>query len=419
MSMTWNGKERNLDLSKLQIEGLETGMLDDLKYRPNKYFHPIEEVKLEGEKCKIIYQKELFGLEGKIGLDQVIQALRGVLDGQHKLASHQVYYLYPGVQAFGLDRRRNLRVGLINARPLKDTERKSEELCVDAFVHLLASHCPEGHKKIKNYKQNILTLRHLLQILEGRHKRALFVPFVLLLFIVGTIAAALYQWGPPRLQQAMRQGLKDAVIWGRNIVRSGTDQWEVSLREERRKWDYRHTPLSVSLIIAPQTTDPEQRKILHRNLLQILGEEFEQDPKAKYLLFIPDPTKFPVIYQQNIALPTRYPDMMNRWQQKCAVMFPQGCPEDSWLLYVENYRGGSRPLVDAIREAIRPKQQQGHLQIKYQQLIGSVSLDWNQTAKPAKGENKSQDVEKPQTDGKKQSPHKPSEHPKSKPDASK
>lgn len=375
MPMIWKEKERIIPLSEVQLDNIDGGMMEDMKFRPNKYFHPIEEVRVEGERCVILYHKELNPVEGKIPLEHIKHVIHGVIDGQQKLVQNQTIYLYPGVDAFGLDRRRNLRVALINVRPHKDWERSGQELCVDAFTQLIAEHCPEGHKKVVGYRQKILTLRHLLQVLEGQRGSSWFMSLFFLLLAAAGGVGLLYQWGPPRVQESIRHHVQGTIQWGRKMLRSSTHQWDVSLREERRRLEYRYPPVAFSLLLHPSTQDPQQRQHLHQELQRILREEFEEEPKAEYRLFVPHPEQFPEAYRRMILPPDRFPELLSRWKSQCDVLYPQSCPAQSWLLSITNYRGGFRPLLEAVQEVFK-KSKTGGIDLKYQNVMGAVAMTW-------------------------------------------
>ncbi len=381
MSSTWTEKERIIPLGDIQVEGIEGGMVDDLKFRPNKYFHPIEDVRVEGERCVLLYQRQLSPVEGKVSLAQVRHVIRGVIDGQHKLAESQILYLYPGVEAFGLDRRKNLRVGLINARPHNDWERSEQELCVDAFSKLIAEHCPEGQKRIVAYRQKILTLRHLLQVLEGYYRRSMWSSFAILLLLLAGLAGVLYQWGPPRIKATMQKGVYATIDWGRRMVRSSTVQWDHALRDERRRWEYRHGPVPVYLILNPKTKNPQERALIHYHLMRVMEKEFDRTSKAHFQLYIHQPNQFPVSYRKSIPSPSESPKLMEEWRTNCFFMYGKGCPAHSWLLRLTNYRGGFRPLVDAVRAALK-KSKRGGVVMKYQKVVGSVTLGWVPPPRP-------------------------------------
>lgn len=381
MSITWKEKERIISLSDILVEGTESGMVEDMKFRPNKYFQAIDDVRVEGSRCILMYQKGLSPVEGKVPLEQIKHVILGVLDAQLKVAQDQVFYLFPGVEAFGMDRRRQIRIGLINARPQKDWERSGQELSVDAFTALLAEHCPEGHKRVVAYKQKILTLRHLLQVLEGYRVSSMWSSFFILLLILSGITGLLYQWGPPRVRNAIRQSVAGTVSWGRKMLRTSTQQWDISLREERRRLQYRHDPMPVRLVVVPQSKDPSERQLVHQKLTRLLKVELEDEPKARYRLFIPKPEQFPQAYSKLILPPSRFPNLLAQWKTTCTLMYGSACPKNSWLLVVENYRGGFRPLIDAVKEALK-KSKDGGLKLKYQSMIGAVSVDWKPPAKP-------------------------------------
>ncbi|TNE48204.1 MAG: hypothetical protein EP343_16460 [Deltaproteobacteria bacterium] len=383
MSITWKEKERIIPLSEVLVEGTESGMVEDVKFRPNKYFHPVEDVRVEGARCIVLYQKDLSPVEGKVPLEQIKYVIRGVLDGQLKMAQDQVFYLYPGVEAFGLDRRRQLRIGLINARPQKDWERPEQEMNVDAFTHLIAEHCPEGHKRVVAYKQKILTLRHLLQVLEGTYSSSMWSSLMILLLILGGITGLLYQWGPPRVRGAIRSSVSGTVAWGRKMLRTSTQQWDLSLREERRRLQYRHDPMPVRLVIVPQSKDPSERQLVHQKLSQLLKVELNDEPKARYQLFVPQPSQFPAAYSRLILPPSRFPELMAQWKTSCSMMYGKDCPAESWLLVVENYRGGFRPLLDAVKEAMK-RSKDGGLKLKYQTMVSAVTIGWEAAPHPPK-----------------------------------
>ena len=357
MSIQIQERERRLDLGKIYLEGLESGLVDDLKYRPNKYFHPVEDVLLEGRTCIVQYQKELQPLEGNISFEQVKQLLAGVIDAQQRTAHDQTFYLYPGVEAFGVNRRQNVRVGLINVRPEQDRESSPQELNVDAFLRLIAEHCPEAHKRIVRYNKPVLTLRHLQQILEHRSTSPLVWGSLTLLILGAVSFAVLHQFGPPRIKQQLRSFTKDLRLIGKRVIRSGSDEWFAQLGEERQKREYRFAPAPLTLLIEPQTKNPEQRQALYQFVSRLLAQEF---PKTKYQLLIPHPSLSPKLYK--------------RWKELCAHTMDGKCQPNSWLLRIPAYRGGLRPLLEAIREAQR-KTHGGLLVLpKFQGFVSKVTL---------------------------------------------
>jgi hypothetical protein len=341
MSIEWKAKSCEISLDRDYVEGLDSGLFEDLKYRPNKYFHPIEDVALIDGKCVITYQRELTPVDGKVSLDQILHVLQGAVDATQRLAQDQVFYLYPGVNAFVQDRRRNVRIGLINVCPQTSRERPSQELCVDAFIQLLAEHCPSGHRRVVSYNKPILTLRHLQQVLTGQGTSPLLMMFLLLVFLGGGIYGSLYQWGPPRVKQTLRVYTAQALQMGKRVLRSGTEEWHVQASQERKKREYAFAPVPFTLIIEPTSKDRAVNEKLYRKLATFLMKEFPANakPLIRYQLLIPDASKFPKAHAM--------------WKQLCDNAFPRRCSENSWLLHFPAYPGGWRPLIEAIKESVR------------------------------------------------------------------
>lgn len=377
-SIQWNEKRCEISLAQTYVEGVDSGFFDDVKYRPNKYFHPIEEVRHEGGTCTIIYQRDLSPIDGRISLEQIRHLLEGAVDATQRLAQDQVFYLYPGSDAFVHDRRRNLRIGLINVRPKKDAERSSQEMCVDAFCQLLAAHCPEGHRKVVSYNRPILTLRHLQQVLFVPRRAPIFLTLLVLFVLAAGSYAALYQFGPPRVKQVLRGWTKKAMAMGKRMVRTGVDEWFVNSRTERRSREYAYAPMPFTLVIEPNTKDPKEAERLYRKLTDFLTEEFPATgkPKIRYQLLIPNAKQFPKAYK--------------RWKLICDGSFGGACQPNSWLLHFPAYTGGWRPLVAAIRETLREarskaagrKKAQEVLTVKYKRMVGLLQVGTREV-KPA------------------------------------
>lgn len=369
MSVTWKDKVCEITLEHEFIEGIESGLFEDLKYRPNKYFHPIEHIAVMGDVCSITYQRELVPVDGRIALEQVLHVLQGAVDATQRLAQDQVFYMYPDVSAFVQDRRRNLRIGLINVRPIKDRERSAQELCVDAFCQLLAEHCPEGHRKVMAHNESIMTLRHLQQVLTQKNSSPLLLSLLILLIIGGVSYGSLLKWGPPRIQQQLQQTNQRVLSFGKRFLRSGSDEWHAQAKSDRRKREYAYPPVPFTLIIETKTQHPKQNERIYRVVSEFLMREFpaHAKPRIRYQLLIPDAVKFPKAHA--------------KWSQLCSSVFSRRCKPHSWLLHFPAYTGGWRPLVEAVREAVREVRNQATkadrelLKVRYISLAGLLQVD--------------------------------------------
>ena len=361
-------KERRLPFDTYYVEGTESGLTDDLKFRPNKYFHPIDSIDANDRECVFRYQRSLAPVEGELTLEQVRQILLGVLDAQQRVAHDQTFYLFPGVEAFGLDRQHNLRIALINARPIRDRECDPQEMNVDAFIRLLAAHCPEAHKRIVAYNKPILTLRHLQQILEYKGAPILTTAFATLAVVGLIVFGLLHQYGPPRIRQPLQQWTSGVLQSGKRFTRSGTDEWYVQIGEERRKREYTHPPLSLTLVLQPQVNTDEERQTLFQFLNRLLATEF---PNTRYQLLLPSPDLSSKAYM--------------RWKAACEYGFQkQKCLPKSWLLQIDEYKGAIRPLLGALREAMHQERANKPLvELRYVELIGMADLTLKKNTPPA------------------------------------
>ena len=367
MSIILSEKERRLPFQDYLIEGTESGLTDDLRYRPNKYFHPIEAIDLYADACSIRYSRSIGPVEGELRIEQVYQVLLGAIDAQQRAAHDQIFYLFPGVEAFGLDRRHNLRIAVINARPQKDRDCDPQEMSVDAFVRLIAAHCPEAHKRIVAYNKPILTLRHLLQILDYRGRSVLAAASIALLLTASLVFVLLHQYAPPRIRKPLQQWTKGLLYASQRFSRSGTDEWFAQIGEERRQREYNETPLSLHLILQPKVKSDEERQSLFQSLNRLLASEF---PTTRYQLLIPSPTLSAKSHAQ--------------WKKICENAFQQTtCSPQSWLLQIPEYRGAIRPLLHALREAMQQKRaNEPSITIRHVEFIGIADLQLEAPAPP-------------------------------------
>ncbi|MEM1009123.1 MAG: hypothetical protein AAGJ35_08970, partial [Myxococcota bacterium] len=361
--MTFEIKEKELQLSlkTLHVEGLEQGLAEDLMYRPNKYFHPVEEVRIqESSTLCIRYKKQVYPIEGEVPLLQVMHVLQGVIQAQEHISTDQAFYLFPGVEAFCLDRRKNLKVCLINVRPHKHVECHPQELSVDAFVQLLARHSPKAHRKVVQYNKPILTLKQLKSVLEPRSASVLATTTMTLSVLSILAFMLLRQFGPPRIQYALRQWTTELLNAGKRFTRSGTTEWFEQVRKERIAREYRYPPLSLTLVLQPQAKTDQERQSLFQALNRVLAQEF---PKPNsYQLLIPSPSLSQTAH--------------DTWKRLCQHALKKApCDATNWLLQIKRYKGGLRPLLHALLERTRQQDPKAPLlQIQHVQFVGAAKL---------------------------------------------
>jgi|GEM_PF-1907781 len=382
MSIEIKDRERKLSLNKIHVEGVDSGLSEDLRYRPNKYFQKIEDIDIDSNSCTVHYGRELFSVENDVSLKQVSQVLWGVIDAKQRVAQDQVFYLYPGVEAFGVDRRQNLRVGLINARPQSDADCSSEELCVDAFLQLLANHCQSGHKRVVRYNKSILTLRHLQQVLEGRAASSTLWGGLVLLLVCFSTVFALYNWGPKRVRGYLQNWTGHVMVFGERMLRSGSDEWYAKLRKERLEKEYKYLPIPMTFLIHSKAKGKDKFQEMDQYLRLLLASEF---PKTKYQIF--SPTSLPA----------------NEWQRLCSTSKdPKYCEKNSWLLKIKNYRGGFRPLVAAMKESFERAKRKSidspEFSLSFSGFFTAAYMDMKEQKKPAKAKatKKKEDAKKPE-----------------------
>ncbi len=358
MSLIRESNRCRIPLDKYRIEGIEDDFLEDLKYRPNRYFHPVESLSLDENYLTITYQRPISPLERKkVSLQQINQLLEAVIDGYDKLPPNQVFYLYPGLEAFGEDSRGNIRICLINVCPNTARELSPQEKSVQAFKELISLNS-ELSRKFGSKIESARTLRQLKEILNRTRGAAFYLSFAAL--SAGVVLAALfllYNWGPPKVRQFLRASLKRTIYFSKRIMRSGSAEWFAQLRAERHKWEYKFEPAESYVLIRLETENPIKLRRLYQQLQKSLEWEFEDQPNTSYQVLVPHPELFPEDFQKKIPLPSRFPKLLEKWKELCKTLLNKECPKNTWLLYLKSYRGGFRPLQSALEEQrkFRPK----------------------------------------------------------------
>ena len=143
----------SIPLESYKIEGVGSGSLSDVIFRPNACFQKCKMPEFASDKrLTIQYIKALLPIHRNLKIEEVLILLRAVLDGHKIRSENQALYVYPGLEAFGLDAMtQKPRIALINVRPLdRYTTHNHDLLSVEAFLKLIQVHCPSGWKKIQH-----------------------------------------------------------------------------------------------------------------------------------------------------------------------------------------------------------------------------------------------------------------------------
>jgi hypothetical protein len=361
--MVENSQQSILLLSghEYEVVGVHSaGLLNDLRYRPNKYFHPIEEVRYDQQQLTILYAGEVRPLEEstRLSLAQVQELVFGVIDARQQLAHRQTFYIADHPQAFSLDSKGRVRIGLLNLHRVDKSENSDETRSVDALLDLIAAHSPEAQKRIHSYRHKVHTLRQLKQVLErGSNHQWLLGAAVVLAVLAGSLFL-LGNYGPPRVRKSLQGSWQQLRSFSIRAVRSGSDEWYAQLRKERRQRDKHYAPVTVNLVIQPVVRSPRERQQLYLALHKLLAREF---PLLKYQLHVPY-----LNFSKTAA---------NLKRSLCGHAFPKhACKAESWLLVLPGYKGSSRPLVEAIREVLQRKVRGKALSIRYQSVAGLLTL---------------------------------------------
>ena len=233
----------SIPLDSYKIEGVGSGSLSDVVFRPNASFQkcktPIFD---EGKRLTISYIKALLPINRNLQVEEILTLLRAVLDGHKIRSENQVLYVYPGLEAFGIDALTHKpRIGLINVRPLdRYTTHSHDLLSVEAFLKLIQVHCPSGWKKIEHQIDHIRSLYLLDEALsEGSWslKKGLSRLFWLFVFIL-IMSIPISIWGPP--------SVKEPIL---NLYQRGFNQLQMQLESRHIYFEKTQSPFHLTLTL--------------------------------------------------------------------------------------------------------------------------------------------------------------------------
>jgi hypothetical protein len=252
-------------LSHYFVEGVGQGNIEGLKMRPFADFHPVDRVELSAERCEVSYLKPLRPLQDRrvVRLDEVVNLTRQLIEAKRRLVADQRLYLYPGLEAFGVDPSCNrLRIRVINVRP-KERFRVSshDQLSIEALCLLLELYCPEGWSIVRSKRASLNTLEALLSLIDSRSALSSLLMLTKGLFVLSSLAVffsvPLAVWGPDSVSEPLRDVMLPRV--------------EVFLDqlEERRASMKPQATMSVHLSLPlPTSLSPELSAELHHALTE-------------------------------------------------------------------------------------------------------------------------------------------------------
>jgi hypothetical protein len=208
-----------IPLSAFYVEGVGRGNLDSLRFRPFADFHPVERVELSAERCELIYERPIQSLHTRrsVSLDEVITLTRQLIEGKRRAVGGQPLYLYPGLEAFGLDPSNSrLRFRLINVRPKARFKASShDQLSVEALCVLMEALCPAGWQRVASKRAQLQTPEGLLRLLEpsGAWRAAWGVArFTLASALLLTfLSVPLAIWGPAEVSEPLQEVMMPRV----------------------------------------------------------------------------------------------------------------------------------------------------------------------------------------------------------------
>lgn len=254
-------------LSHYFVEGVGQGNLQGLRFRPFADFHPVDQVELSPERCEVRYLKPLRPLQDRrvVRLDEVVNLTRQLVEAKRRLVADQRLYLYPGLEAFGVDPSCNrLRFRVINVRP-KERFRVSshDQLSVEALCLLIELYCPEGWALVRSKRASLNTLEALLRVIDKRSALTGALTLAKGLFVLASLAVffsvPLAIWGPEAVSKPLRE-----VMLPR--VNDFLDQLE-----ERRSSMKPQATMSAQLSLTlPSSLSSELRAELHVALTEAL-----------------------------------------------------------------------------------------------------------------------------------------------------
>ena len=259
-----------IPMSGFIIEGVGRGNIEGLRARPFADFHPVERVELSADRCEVSYAKPLRPLQDRrhVRLDEVVNLTRQLIEAKRRLVADQRLYLYPGLEAFGVDPSCNrLRFRVINVRPEGRFRVSShDQLSVEALCVLMESYCPEGWALIKARRASINTLEGLYALIDRRRGLSTAWALLKLLFVGASLGAFLSVplaiWGPESVSEPLSDFMMPRVL-------HFLDQLE-----ERRALMRPRATMKVKLELSlPQQLSPELQDELYAALSEALKRQ--------------------------------------------------------------------------------------------------------------------------------------------------
>lgn len=256
-----------IPLSHYLVEGVGRGNIEGLKIRPFADFHPVERIHLSTEFCEVHYAKPLRPLQDRrvVRLDEIINLTRQLVEAKRRRVADQRLYLYPGLEAFGIDPSCNrIRFRVINVRPTERFRVSShDQLSVEALCLLIELYCPDGWALIRSKRTDINTLETLLQLIDRRRSLSTLWSFIKGLFVFSMLmiflSVPLAIWGPDLISQPLSELMLPRV-------NHFLDQLE-----ERRAHLKPRATMSIRLTLTlPSELSSEWRTTLHRALSESL-----------------------------------------------------------------------------------------------------------------------------------------------------
>lgn len=204
-----------IPLSHYSVEGVGSGNLEHLKFRPFADFHPVARVELTQGACAVWYAKPLKPLSERqaVTMEEARLLVSQVINARRRLVAGQALYLYPGAEAFGVDPvSQRLRIRVINARPRGRLQDLSHaQLSIESFCDLLARRCPEGWARVRPRREGLTSLEALEQLLSPpspwRALAAALRVAAWALLAAALLSAPAALWGPEPLRGALRARL--------------------------------------------------------------------------------------------------------------------------------------------------------------------------------------------------------------------
>jgi hypothetical protein len=225
-----------IPLSHYEVEGVGSGNLDHLKFRPFADFHPVGRVTLTVGGCEVWYTKPLKPISERqwVKVEEVSLLLSQVVNARRRLVAKQPLYLFPGEEAFGVDPvSQRLRLRVINVRPRGRLQTLSHaQLTIEAFCALLSRRCPEGWARVSGHRERLTSLEALEALLAPRSAWSKAWPALRLtgrlLLTAALLSVPLAVWGPEPLRGELRARLVPPAL---RVVES-VEGWLEGLKGE-------------------------------------------------------------------------------------------------------------------------------------------------------------------------------------------